>query len=160
LKKGYQTIDSIATKDLLNMKQNIFSVRTYLVNGLQENNNFLLVNPLGNEVVQENPFRPETRNYPIDFSIPFGSEYHSTVHIPRGYSIKGIPADTLYNEGDLSLSYHVSVEEDQILIHASFKISYSYFPASYYNQIKNFFKLISWKFNEPIIFSRNVTNIQ
>ena len=41
--------------------------------------------------IDENPFKQEKRDYPIDFKYPIHDSYTITYNIPQGYVVESIP---------------------------------------------------------------------
>lgn len=51
----------------------------------------MYVAPLLFFTLTENPFKQETRKYPVDFVFPHQQKFNISIKIPEGYSIEKIP---------------------------------------------------------------------
>lgn len=105
----------------------------------------------------ENPFKQETREYPIDFSYPFKDKYMVSITIPDGYQIESIPKSiSLAMDGDYgSFSLSASNSDKNIQITVSLSINASIVPAQDYDILKEFFKVIIEKQNEKIVLKKS-----
>ena len=105
----------------------------------------------------ENPFKQETRAYPIDFSYPFKDKYMVSITIPDGYQIESIPKSiSLAMDGDYgSFSLSASNSDKNIQITVSLSINASIVPAQDYDILKEFFKVIIEKQNEKIVLKKS-----
>jgi hypothetical protein len=104
-------------------------------------------------VSTENPFKQETREYPIDFSFPFKDKYMISITIPDGYQLESIPKpisismDKEYG----NFSFTTSNSDNQVQIIVVLSINASIIPPDDYSTLKEFFKIIVDKENEKIV---------
>ena len=105
----------------------------------------------------ENPFKQETREYPIDFSFPFKDKYMINLTIPDGYQVESFPKpiaivmDKKYG----SFSYNITnISENQIQLSVVLEVNSSIIPSEDYYTLKEFFKVIIEKENEKIVLKK------
>ena len=115
--------------------------------------NKIYISPLLHLVSTENPFKQETREYPIDFSFPFKDKYMISITIPDGYQLESIPKpisismDKEYG----NFSFTTSNSDNQVQIIVVLSINTSIIPPDDYSTLKEFFKIIVDKENEKIV---------
>lgn len=116
----------------------------------------MYIEPLLYLTQSENPFKQETREYPIDFSYPFKDKYMVTITIPEGYQVESIPKSISLTMdggyGGFSLTASASGNIIQITINQS--INASIVPAQDYDILKEFFKTTIEKQNEKIVLKK------
>lgn len=102
---------------------------------------------------EENPFKEETRNYPVFFTYPTDIKNIVTITIPDGYAFESIPESvslTLPNKS-ASFRYSVDQQEDKILIRHFFTVSKVIFLDSEYPDLKEFYNRVIQKNNEKFV---------
>jgi hypothetical protein len=104
----------------------------------------------------ENPFKQETREYPIDFSFPFKDKYMITITIPEGYQVESIPKSVslIMDGGYGSFSMSASNTDNNIQITVNLSVNESIVPAQDYDILKEFFKVSIEKQNEKIVLKK------
>jgi hypothetical protein len=112
--------------------------------------------PLIHMAMSENPFKQETREYPIDFSYPFKDKYTISIKIPEGFQVESLPKATTIaldkNYG--SFSYTATNTDTQVQVVVTFNINASIIPAEDYAILKDFFKAVADKENEKVILKK------
>ena len=63
----------------------------YYENGVDVVGDKLFLNPFMFFKMEENPFKEETREYPIDFGAPFAQQYIINIKVPDGYKVESQP---------------------------------------------------------------------
>ena len=102
---------------------------------------------------EENPFKEETRNYPVFYTYPTEIKNIVTITIPEGYTFESIPESvslTLPNKS-ASFRYSVDQQQDKILIRHFFTISKVIFLDSEYADLKEFYNRVIQKNNEKFV---------
>ena len=105
----------------------------------------------------ENPFKKETREYPIDFGFPVQNNYLVSIDVKDQYEIVKVPANKLLklpeNDGELSVVYDVS--GSKVNIRLSVKLNNTSFATEAYKSLQEFFtELIKIQAEEPIELKR------
>ena len=116
----------------------------------------MFVRPLFHLGLDENPFKQETREYPIDFSFPFREKQMIIVNLPEGYTIETLPENMALgldkNYGTFSFS--ITKNENKLVIQTNLEIKTAIMPPDEYESLKEFFKLIVDKVNEKIVLKK------
>jgi hypothetical protein len=104
----------------------------------------------------ENPFKQETRKYPIDFIYPSQTKYNINLKIPPGYSLEKLPKPKALSlpENLGSMRYNISLSDNMIQILYTFEVSQASINADYYEALKSFYKEIINKQTEKIVLKK------
>ncbi|MFT7056628.1 MAG: hypothetical protein ACJAR3_002264 [Roseivirga sp.] len=118
----------------------------------------IFLNPIMVKYIKENPFKLESRLYPIEFSAPVSNTYVYTIEIPEGYEVEEYPQSInmlLPNAGG-KYTYFSAVEEGrlQILIKLSL-MKMQYLPDDY-PALKELYNQIMVKQEQQIVFKKKV----
>lgn len=104
----------------------------------------------------ENPFKQETRLYPLDFVYPSQDKYNITIKIPSGYTVETLPASKSValpdNKGNFK--YSISNTENQIQLMFTLDINDSIISSDIYEEVKMFFKEIVDIQTEKIVLKK------
>ncbi|WP_420398795.1 transglutaminase domain-containing protein [Flagellimonas sp.] len=116
----------------------------------------LYLKPLGFLSLEENPFKTESREYPVDFGYPFKDVYMVNIGIPEGYKVDFIPAPTVMNMPDKmgSFKYIVAQEGNKITVRVNFEINRAMIAAVTYPYLREFFKQVIAKEEEQLVLSK------
>jgi len=120
-------------------------------------NDFMYLNPMLNEGMDENPFQLKERQYPVDFAYPQSETYVLNLKLPEGYEVESIPDQLRITLPDKSISFSYSVSLTQqggIQVLNRFNIKRSYFPPEEYEDLKSFFNMIVEKHAEQIVLKK------
>lgn len=122
----------------------------------EEAASILYINPVISGRLQENPFSSPTRNYPIDFGIPFLETYKLNLTVPEGYKVEELPKskNVMLGEKDGKFSYIVGQSENRIMVNMRFSIDKPLFLPSEYQNLKEFFDIIVAKEAEQIVLKK------
>ncbi|MFT3795159.1 DUF3857 domain-containing protein [Flavobacterium sp.] len=104
--------------------------------------NKMYIDPLLFLAQNENPFRQEKREYPIDFGYPVQKKYNISIEIPEGYTVESLPKAINLSTGDeIGLfKYLIANTGNKIQITISTDINTAIVPAEYYEVIKEFYQ--------------------
>ncbi|TAI46899.1 DUF3857 domain-containing protein [Flagellimonas allohymeniacidonis] len=116
----------------------------------------LYVKPLSFLMMEENPFKIEEREYPVDFGYPFKDVYMVKLNIPEGYKVESSPAPMILSLPDkLGLfKYNVDPKETEVDIMVNFEINNATISPIYYPYLKEFFKQVIAKESEQLVLSK------
>ena len=117
----------------------------------------LYFSPLLFLATQENPFKPETREYPIDFGFPMKDRYIVNITLPEGFEVESMPEDVIYNLGDDMGSYRYLISQNGNILQLSVELSMnkSFIAAKDYGNLKKFFELCIEKENEKVVLFKS-----
>lgn len=112
----------------------------------------LLLNPFVLNEIEENPFKSESRKFPIDFIYP---KHHSAVisiSLPEGYSVNKLPnSHRMVTEGGTAkFELYYQLSSNMINIKYDLRINETIFPEDQYSIIKNFYGELLRIINQPI----------
>lgn len=104
----------------------------------------------------ENPFKQETREYPVDFVFPHQDKFSITLTLPDGYAIETLPeSKAMSMDGNLgSFKYMITQKENQIQLSYVQDINQAIISSEHYAMLKNFYKEIVNKQTEKIVLKK------
>lgn len=104
----------------------------------------------------QNPFKQETRKYPIDFLYPNQDKYLINITIPEGYAVESLPAAMAMNISDNlgGFKYMISNTGQQIQLMVTLDINSSIVSSEYYDELKEFYALMIKKQTEKIVLKK------
>jgi hypothetical protein len=114
-------------------------------------NNKMYCAPFLREVINDNPFKQDSRNYPIDMVYPEKHVYITTLTIPKGYSVEYVPSNIKIANDQIDLDFSVLKSEDKINITFGYFFKKSVYPATDYAKIKYYYNEIVKKGNDKIV---------
>lgn len=125
-------------------------------NEIEVINDKLFFKPLLFFALDENPFKQNKRDYPVDFKYPMHDNYTITYNLPPGYVVESMPAKTnIATENNLAtFSFLSGVVGNKVQIVCNFYINSSLVPAEYYDSLKGFFNEVYLKMNEKIVLKK------
>lgn len=118
--------------------------------------NKVYLKPLHIFGVQENPFKDDERNYPINFIYPQTNAYTVTYEIPEGYEVDFLPASKKFVTGSDSInaSWIVTKDEKQIKVRFNLDYNIAFIDSKEYHDIKKIFdEVIKFK-DERIVLKK------
>tara|TARA_R110001583_G_scaffold46395_1_gene145499 strand:+ start:2569 stop:4584 length:2016 start_codon:yes stop_codon:yes gene_type:complete len=119
--------------------------------------NKIYIKPLFIKSKSNNPFKLESREYPIDFGAPISEKNNIHITIPEGYSVVSIPeklAIALPNKYGV-YRFNISAEGNKITIQSNLKINTAIYPVQNYKEIKEFYNQIVNKNLEQIVLKKS-----
>ena len=104
----------------------------------------------------ENPFKQETRQYPIDFVFPNQDKYNISYTIPEGYEIETLPAplNLAMSDNKASFKFNIIQQGNVIQVASVLDINSAVLLAEDYQMLKDFYKGMIEKQNEKIILKK------
>lgn len=104
----------------------------------------------------ENPFKQETREYPVDFVYPNQDKYNISLSIPEGYVIETLPQPkaVALPENLGSFKYNITNNGKQIQLLFIQDINQAIISNEYYDMLKSFYKEIVDKQTEKIVLKK------
>jgi len=116
-------------------------------------NNKLYVNPLMFLTKERNPFKSNTRSYPVDFISPWKDNFTVSMQLPQGFKVESLPESiSMSMDDDLGMfSYKISEVNGVIKATVLVQINRGEITPNYYNVLKEFYAQIIKKQNEKIV---------
>ena len=127
-----------------------------LNNEVEEIGDKLYISPLLFLAPEENPFKQDSRTYPIDFIYPLYSKYSITIKIPEGYAVESIPenAKVQLNGVDGEFSYIVKSLGNKLQVMVTTNLNKTLILPAEYEQFKQFFQLSFEKQTDKIVLKK------
>lgn len=114
-------------------------------------------NPFFIQFFKSNPFKLETRDYPVDFGYPRNYRYQMNITVPQGYEVTEIPESIIVDLGQsiANLKFYVRQNETQVAITFDLTLSSTHFAAEDYTALKKLFgHAIELQTNSLVVFEK------
>ena len=104
----------------------------------------------------QNPFKQENRQYPVNFSFPTKDKYSIVITIPDGYKIESLPKSISLATADkeVTFKFSISSSENKITISMNSENNVSVISADHYEALKQFYKVMIDKQTEKIVLKK------
>jgi len=119
----------------------------------------LYIYPMVTKRMTKNPFTTLTREYPVDFGVPYNETYKLNLVIPDGYQVEELPKSKSIVLDDKvgTFTYQIAQMDKRVVLNMRFSILKSLFLPTEYKSLKDFFDLIVAKESEQIVLKKIVT---
>jgi hypothetical protein len=116
----------------------------------------LYFQPLFFLALNENPFKAEERNYPINYVFPRLQRKIINITIPEGYEVTSLPKPIKIKmpENFGSFLFNISKTETGINVMSEFKINSAVIPAYSYGELKEFYNQRVLKEAEKVVLTK------
>lgn len=123
---------------------------------VEEINNDLYLSPMMFLANLENPFKADTRDYPIFFGFPQTKKYNITIKVPEGYMVTSLPESSKASLGDDMGSYTYLIKESPGMVQLSviFELKSPIVLSDDYEYVKGMFSEILNKESEKLVLSK------
>ena len=118
-------------------------------------NNKLYFSPFLNELPTENPFKQNTRTYPVDMIYAKHRTFVSDFAIPKGYKVNFVPQDKKITTEQFELDYKVTVFEESVTVAMMYYFKSPVYKASDYLKLKFYYNELISKGSEKIVFEKD-----
>jgi hypothetical protein len=126
-----------------------------LNNGIEDIGGNLYFSPMLFFASEENPFKQETRLFPIDFAYPFSDKYMINIMIPEGYAVETLPASEKFQFKDIGDFTYLAKENGSFLqLNIVLEINNPLVQPIDYADFKAFFSKIVEKQAEQIVLTK------
>ncbi len=105
----------------------------------------------------ENPFKLEKREFPVDFGFPVIDKYRFEISIPEGYVVESLPkpiAMALPEELG-KFKYVIDNKNGKITLSITFDLNKAIVSSLHYGALKEYFNQIITKETEQVVLSKN-----
>ncbi|KAF2330991.1 DUF3857 domain-containing protein [Flavobacterium ginsenosidimutans] len=104
----------------------------------------------------KNPFKQESREYPVDFGYPFMDKYNITIKIPEGFAVETLPTAVAYSmENNLgSFKFNIAANGDVLQLMIVNQINEAIINTEQYEMLKEYYKGMVAKETEKIVLKR------
>lgn len=155
--KGEIEISNYVISDMEDVDKPIMYVYDYsLKDGVEQIGDKVFLTPMLFFAPQENPFKQDQREYPIDFVYSFNEKYQVNVMIPDGYVVESLPESSVAQFKGVSGEFkYVSKENGKMLqFLISLDLNQSFILPNEYNDFKQFYQLMTEKQNQKIVLKK------
>ncbi len=120
-------------------------------------NDEIYIDPLLFLKLTGNPFKPDKRIYPVDFTIPLEELIMFNFNIPEGFSIKELPKPCIFKLPDKTMEfiYNTSNLGNSFQITCKFNINKPVFTQIEYPDLRELYNMVITKQSEPVIIKRD-----
>lgn len=128
----------------------------YQEHGVEVIGDKIYFSPLLFFVETENPFKLEKREFPIDFGYPSSNDHSCTIRLPEGYTVENLPQSIALAIPDRlgSFSYQIVQKDNYLQLKVISEINQSVIPATYYQDLKEYYKKMIEKMNEKVVLTK------
>lgn len=104
----------------------------------------------------ENPFKLDKRNYPVDIPYPFKEKLIVNINLPVGYAVEDLPESVRISlPGDAGqFQYQVSQNGSKLQLTFNLQISRLHFEPEDYDSLRNFFSMVEDKLKVQIVLKK------
>jgi transglutaminase-like putative cysteine protease len=119
-------------------------------------NDKIYISPLLFLMANENPFKQETREYPIDFGYPKQEKFNINIKVPEGFVVETMPKAINITTGENvgAFKYMIANSNNSIQIAITKDINSAIVPADFYEVLKDFYQQMIDKQNEKIVLRK------
>lgn len=107
----------------------------------------------------ENPFKSETRIFPINFNYLQSYIQSVEVEVPDGYEIAELPKSERFvmPNNDITFTYNIQNQNNKIILNTRYQVRKLLFLPDEYPMLKEFFAKMILKDNEQIVLKKSST---
>ncbi|WP_299703018.1 DUF3857 domain-containing protein [uncultured Pontibacter sp.] len=122
--------------------------------------NVIYVNPMLGQGEKENPFKLETRLYPVDIAAPIDQTYICRFELPEGYVLEEAPQNAMISlpENGGRFMYVVQQEGSTVQVMSKIIMAKPVYYAQEYPYLKEFYTQIVAKHAEQIVLKKVANN--
>jgi hypothetical protein len=134
----------------------MYSYEYHLENAIEEIGDKVYMSPLIFMEPKENPFKQETRQYPIDIIFPRSEKYVVNMMLPDGYAVESLPENTQiqYNNTEGEFTYLARENGKMLQFTISVDMNRTLILPENYQEFKKFFELMIEKETEKIVLKK------
>jgi len=116
----------------------------------------MYVNPFLTGQMDENPFKSETRTYPVDYGSLQESVYMLQLTLPEGFSVDELPKSQIYALPQNAGKYLFSATQlgNKINLNSTFQINKNTFTQAEYPILREFYNQIIAKQAEQVVLKK------
>ncbi|RLD23952.1 MAG: hypothetical protein DRI71_04020 [Bacteroidetes bacterium] len=115
-------------------------------------------NPTLNEIMSENPFKVEKREYPVDYGFPLSNSFSFNFTLPEGYEIEETPESVSFSLAGKSGSFSYDIKKEgatSFKLVAEFSIDKTMFAQTEYAELKEFYHKVVQKCSEQVVIKKS-----
>ncbi|OUS00459.1 hypothetical protein A9Q86_10835 [Flavobacteriales bacterium 33_180_T64] len=127
-----------------------------LSDGIEDIGGNLYFSPMLFLASEENPFKQEKRNYPIDLTYPFSDKYMINIMIPEGYAVESLPKSEKiqFNSQAGEFTYLAKENGSFLQLTVILNLNSPIILAQDYEPFKSFYTRVIEKQSEKIVLKK------
>jgi len=144
-------------KDIENVEKVATEVHDVVVDGHGTvAGDMIYINPFITSQTEENPFKTEKRDFPLDFVTPTEQLYMCNLVIPPGYVVDELPESKLMLLPDKAgkFFYQVTQQGNKLVIASSIQINQRVFTQDQYPNLRELYSRVVAKQSEQIVLKK------
>ncbi|HMR43719.1 MAG TPA: DUF3858 domain-containing protein, partial [Saprospiraceae bacterium] len=104
----------------------------------------------------ENPFKLQSRKFPVEMPYPLKEQIVYNIKIPTGYAVEELPqpASLILPEKGAKFQYLISEKDGMVQVVMKINVDQLYYQPQEYGALKNFFDIIAQKSGEQVVFKK------
>lgn len=116
----------------------------------------MYLNPLLFLSENENPFKLETREFPVDFSYPRSSRTMVNIKLPENYRVESMPAPVslALPENMGGFKFMISNTGNMLQVMLTSEINEAIIPPGYYSALKEYYNQLVSKQTEKVVLTK------
>ena len=120
----------------------------------------IYISPFVTAKIETNPYKSETRVYPVDYGSKVEKVYLCKVRAPQGYVLEQAPESKILmlpgNAARFIYNVAASPQGDWVSVTASFQINRNIFTQQEYPNLREFYNQVVAKESEQIVFKKKL----
>ena len=152
-------IEDLTFKNLDNKNKKLTSSASFsILDEAITMDDFIYFTPVIYSNFDENPFKVEKRQFPVDFPYPFEEKVVLDIEFPEGYTIEELPEaiDISIPNGGANYQFAVRETGDKIQVVNQLSISQTQFAPDEYQELKMLFDQMIEKQGEQIVLKKKL----
>lgn len=128
-------------------------------NEISLDEDILYVNPMAEKHMSNNPFKSETRVFPIEFDYPQNYMQVIDLEVPTGFEVDELPKSEklVFGDNDIVFVYQIMKEENHLKMQYNFNMKKILFLPNEYEHLRDFFSKVVAKNSEMVVLKRTST---
>jgi len=150
-------VDSVAVENKLAPGKPLKIVAgCHLPDMAQVSGDFIYLTPAMMTAFDENPFKLETRTYPVDMPYPITERIIVNLNLPEGYVVEDMPEPVRLSLPDKGAGFQFQLGQNgtQVQMVSTLKINKLRYEPEEYAGLRNFFSLVAEKFGEQLVLKK------
>ena len=125
-------------------------------NQMPGQNNMIYFQPILINSHRENPFKSDSRYFPVDYSYPFKEKYILVLQLPDNLQIVEAPANAKVSLPDNlgSFIYASQIQGNKYQLSTDFRINKATIPTKYYKGLQEFYNIMVAKLSEVVVIKK------
>ena len=152
------SVDSVRFSALSQVAETFLdTVYLHIPNAAQVSGGFIYLSPVLHSGFDENIFKMQERNYPVDVPYPILEQHILKLNLPEGFQVEALPEPASFSLPGNGGSFRFAVEEKtpgELSLIARLQVSQLKFMQEEYPNVKELFDLVVEKFGEQIVLKK------